>query len=198
MKRLHRFTTHLHPIAASALVLLLAACTLEISQISATEAVAVTAAAGLDPTLMATFAEPTPTATVGLPPAEPLPTVTVTQPPALPGGEWLMVTSAQGLWMSRADGSQAGIRIAERIVPEPLANALSPADGLLAYLTATSGSEAYGDYRNLTLHVISLRGVGASAVIPLTSPATEPGIENPTSIVPLRRRIGCCHPTKPA
>jgi len=193
MKRMLPIQPHLHRIAALAPVLLLAACTLEIVQTSATEAPAAwsadavippyATAAGLDPTLTATFAEPTPTATVGWPSAEPLPTVTVTQPPALPGGEWLMVTSAQGLWMSRADGSQAGIRIAERIVPEPLANAHSPAGGLLAYLTATSGSEAYGDYRNLTLHVISLRGVGASAVIPLTSPATEPGIENPTSIV---------------
>ena len=141
MNQIRIIQAHLPRIAAPALVLLLAACTLEIVQTSATETIADTAdniippaAAGLDPTLTATFAEPTPSATVGLPPVEPLPTVTPTTAPAPAGGEWLLVNTEQGLWMARPDGSQAGIRIPGPIsVPVPLSDAFSPSGDLFAY-----------------------------------------------------------------
>ncbi len=193
MKRILPMQPHLHRIGASALVLLLAACTLEIVQTSATEAVAdtadnvippaVTAAAGLDPTLTATFAEPTPTATVGLPPVEPLPTVTVAPPPAPAGDEWLMVTTEQGLWIARTNGSKASIRTRGRVIlPGPLSDAISPAGDLFAYITSSDPSLPEGYYRDLTLNIMSLSGAVPSVRIPLTSPATEPQARDPFGI----------------
>jgi hypothetical protein len=173
MKRLPSAHTHLLPIAALALAGSLAACGQQIFQIeietadgrSATAATGV--AAGFQPTQTATFGEPTPTGTFGPPPAEPLPAATVTQPPALPGGEWLMVTSAQGLWMSRADGSQAAVRIhGPVLVPVPLSDAISPDGRLLVYQTlAPSGNGC----NNPVLNILPLTGADPAVVIPLTS-----------------------------
>jgi hypothetical protein len=107
-----------------------------------------------------------------------------TPSPEPAGDAWLLVNTGQGLYSVRPDGSDGAYRISGRlIVPLPLPEALSPADGLLAYLTTSDDSAPFGNYPGLTLNVISLLGVGAPAAIPLTSPATEPGDEYPSDIL---------------
>jgi hypothetical protein len=172
MKQIRMIQTHLPRIAAPALVILLTACTLEIVQMSGTEAVSTNAAAVIpsNATVTATFSPPTVTAPYAPALTEPLPTVTATQPPVPAGGEWLLVTTEQGLWMARPDGSQAGIRIPGRIsVPVPLSDALSQTGGLLAYLSFVFSPNGC---TNPVLNIVSLTGRASAAVLPLTSPET--------------------------
>ena len=170
---MERKTDYRKLIAAPALVLLLAACTLEIAQTSATEAAA-TAADVNPPTVTATFAPATVTPAV---------TVTQTSLPSAAGG-WILVNTDQGLWTARPDGSDGALRITgPLIIPGPLAGALSSADGNFAYLTTSDPTRAYGNYPNLTLNIISLLGRGPFVSLPLTSPQTEPGAEYPSDII---------------
>jgi hypothetical protein len=193
MNQIRIIQTHLPRIAALALVVLQTACTLEIVQTTATEAVADTAdnviqpaAAAVVPpgaTVTATFAPPT--VTSQYPPAfpEPLPTVTPTTAPALAGGEWLMVTTEQGLWIARTNGSKASIRTRGRVIlPGPLSDAISPAGDLFAYITSSNSPLPEDYYRDLTLNIMSLSGAGPTVKIPLTSPATEPQVKDPFGI----------------
>jgi hypothetical protein len=159
MKPIRMIQTHLPRIAAPALVVLLTACTLEIVQTSATEAVTFggsPAAASAAETVAAAA------------PAENVPAPTATQPPA--GDGWLLVKTESGLWMSRPDGGESGIRIPGPIsIPVPISAALSPSGGLLAYITFVFGGQGYA---NPVLNIVSPTGRRPAVVIPLTSPAT--------------------------
>jgi hypothetical protein len=159
-------------IFAAALVAMLAACA---SQPQPAPEVTPTATAVLPLTATATLAESTPASTV-------------TQPAAPEGDAWLLVNTDHGLWTARPDGSDGAIRITgpnagRLIIPDALSGAVSPADGLFAYLTTSDPSQAYGNYPNLTLNIVSLLGRGPAVLIPLTSPQTEPGTEFPSDIL---------------
>jgi hypothetical protein len=195
MMRIQIPGTHLHRIAAAALVFALAACAPHTLQIFIDPATTPTATAEIpqltsepeEPTITATPAETTPTST----PAEPTPTATIARPPA--GNEWLLVETEQGLWMSRPDGSQAGIRIPARvIIPGALSNAISPAGGLFAYISTSADpslpygpydpSRLFGPYPDLTLNIMSLSGAAPTVAIPLIPPAAEPGPSDTSQI----------------
>jgi hypothetical protein len=123
--------------------------------------------------------EPNPTAAS----VEPAPAPSADMQPAPAGEGWLLVNTEHGLWMGRPDGSQGALRITGPvIVPGPLPDALSPAEGLFAYLTTSDITGNFGNLPDLTLNVISLTGHGEAAAIPLTSPLTEPGGEFPSDI----------------
>jgi hypothetical protein len=123
--------------------------------------------------------EPNPTAAS----VEPAPAPSADLQPAPAGEGWLLVNTEHGLWMGRPDGSEGALRIhGYVIVPGPLPDALSPAEGLFAYLTTSDITGNFGNLPDLTLNVISLTGHGEAAAIPLTSPLTEPGGEFPSDI----------------
>jgi hypothetical protein len=109
------------------------------------------------------------------------PTPSATAQPAAADVGWILVKSEHGLWGIRSDGGLIGIRISGRIiVPGPLADAVSQADGLFAYLTNSGSSQPSGNYPDLTLNIVSLMGRGEAAAVPLTSP--EAGYEFPSDI----------------
>jgi hypothetical protein len=154
MKRIMKMQTHLTRFAAVALAALLAACAPHTLQINIDPVATETASAAI-PQFTSAPAESSPAATAALPPA---------------GVGWLMVDTEQGLWMSRPDGSQAGIRIPGTIlVPVPIADALSPAGDLFAYITYAYGQ---GAYSNPVLNIASLTGREPAFVLPLTTPET--------------------------
>ncbi|MBN1440200.1 MAG: PD40 domain-containing protein [Anaerolineales bacterium] len=172
MKRISMPQVHLLRIAAQAPVTLLAACTLQV---------------GLEPTTQTTA----PAAPPAL--AAPSSAETEAQPPA--ADEWLLVNTEQGLWMSRPDGCQAGIRIPGRVIlPGPLSRAISPDGGLFAYISTSADpslpygfydpTRLFGSYPDLTLTIMSLSGAVPSVAIPLIPPGAEPSTEftNPVQI----------------
>jgi hypothetical protein len=136
------------------------------------------------PTSTSTF-----TATVAPPatftPPEPTLTVTAAQKPSPSAeGELLLVNTKRGLWTSRPDGSDGALRITgPLIIPGPLSGAVSSVNGNFAYLTTTDFTRAYGNYPNLKLNIMSLFGSGPFISLPLTSPQTEPGDQNPSDII---------------
>jgi hypothetical protein len=169
-----RARTALIYILSSLLITHLAACTLEISQTSATEAVTATAPTVIPATITATFDHATVTPAV---------TITQTTLPSAEGG-LLVVNTKQGLWTARPDGTDGALRITgPLIIPGPLEGAISSVDGNFAYLTTSDPTRPYGNYPNLTLNIISLFGRGPAVTIPLTSPETEPATEFPSDIL---------------
>ncbi|MBN2084543.1 MAG: PD40 domain-containing protein [Anaerolineales bacterium] len=159
------------------LALFLTACTLEIAQMSATEAVPFAGSQASTPT------EPTLTATFDPTTATPAATITQTSLPSAEGG-WILVHTGQGLWTARPDGSEGTLRITgPLIIPGPLTGAISSADGNFAYLTTSDFNRPYGNYPDLKLNIISLFGRGPAVSLPLTSPVTEPGGEFPSDII---------------
>jgi len=172
--RMERKMDYRKLIGAPALVLFLTACTLEIVQTSATEAVTPISPAVIPATITATFDPATVT---------PAATVTQTSLPSAAGG-LILVNTVQGLWTARPDGSEGALRITgPLIIPGTLAGAVSSADGNFAYLTTSDFNRPYGNYPGLTLNIISLFGRGPFVSLPLTSPETEPGTEFPSDII---------------
>jgi WD40 repeat protein len=96
----------------------------------------------------------------------------------------LLVNTKRGLWTARPDGSDGALRITgPLIIPGPLSGAVSAVDGNFAYLTTSDFTRAYGNYPNLKLNILSLFGLGPFVSLPLTSPQTEPGDQNPSDII---------------
>jgi hypothetical protein len=99
-------------------------------------------------------------------------------------GPWLLVNTTQGLWAANPDGSGGTLLTSDRIlIPGGLSNAASPVGGNLAYLTTTDFSQPYGNYPNLKLNILALPGREPMVTLPLTSPETEPGDQNPNDII---------------
>ncbi|MFN2300124.1 MAG: TolB family protein [Anaerolineales bacterium] len=76
--------------------------------------------------------------------------------------------------MVRADGSESSLRIpGEVTVPGRLSRALSPVDGLFAYLSTSYPPPGDESSPTLTLNVVSLLGRGSDFSTPLASSAIE-------------------------
>jgi hypothetical protein len=118
-------------------------------------------------------------------PATQTPTAAVLPEPALSSdGPWLLVNTAQGLWAANSDGSGGTLLTAGRVlIPGPLSEAASPVGGNIAYLTSTDFTQAYGNYPNLKLNILTLPDPHPVATLPLTSPQTEPTAQNPSDIL---------------
>jgi hypothetical protein len=136
------------------------------------------------PTVMAI--SPTKTAAIPTPKA-PSSEPTVTRLQDLTAhGPWLLIQTKNGFIAMNPDGSgKKVLDLGPTHTPEPLREAVSPAGGQVAYLSASDANI----FHNLTLHILELPALSTLMSIPLTSAQTEPGpdLEADTNIMEILR-----------